>query len=118
MHYFINIPDDTRNGGLMDVFMKAVLNIGQASKLGADAHYFRLVADISDPRDVTFILPRALGTEFDLHFSHKITGEASLQCGYSVLLAQDGLIGLQSLTQTNTAHWGWVMLVVKPEVGL
>ena len=116
MDYFINIPDDTRNGGLMDAFLKGALNIGK-SKVGLDAHYFRLMADISDPRDVTFILPRALGTEFDLHFSHKLASEASLQLGYSILLTQDGLIGLQSLTQSNTAHWGWVMLVVKPEGG-
>jgi hypothetical protein len=116
MDYFLNIPADTRLGGLLNVVGKVAVNLSEQSKLTLDAHYLRLMADISDPRDVTFLLPRDLATELDLAFLHKITNEASVQLGYSVLLPREGLIGLQMYTEANTAHWAWVMLTVKPSV--
>jgi len=63
----------------------------------------------------------ALGTEIDLWAGYHIVPKvASIQFGYSQMLATESMYGLKGVTITDnndigTNNWAWIMLTVKPK---
>ena len=63
----------------------------------------------------------ALGTEIDIWAGfHIVPKVASIQFGYSHMLATESMYGLKNVTITNengigTNNWAWIMLSVKPQ---
>lgn len=112
--YFLNIPADTRGGGLQDAWLGARLRLGSHTAAGLTWHYFALAGNIADPGNPTTSLDPYLGSELDASLSHTVSEEISLRLGYSVLFNGHSLDRLQGRNADSGQHWAWVMLRVHP----
>lgn len=116
MDYFLNVPADTRGGGLQDLYLGVNVSLeeSESTAIGLNAHRFALAGEIADPQNPGEVLEPYLGTEFDLSFSHRFTDEVALRLGYSTLFSGSSLKSVQGRNGKEMQHWGWAMLVLTP----
>jgi len=114
MDHFLNVPSDSKNGGLIDTYFKAKYKIGEKAILRLDYHYFRLQNAIPSIADSKKDLERSLGSEIDISYSLKVSEFVSLQVGYSMLFAERSLEALKGGVNNSPATWAWLMLSAKP----
>jgi len=107
MDYFY-VGNHGNSVGLVDVYFKASAKLGKTSSITAFVHNFSAQADIA--ADVN----KALGTEIDLVYKHKVNKDVSVSAGYSQMFASEGLEVLKGNSDGNTNDWGWLMLTIKP----
>ncbi len=115
MDYFLNIPNDTKGGGLQDIYANLGYTMSNAVQMNLSVHNFSLAKEIIYPLNSTASLERGLGTELDISGSYTFGNEMRLQAGYSILLPTDSLEQLQQVSANGMQQWGWVMLVLTPE---
>ncbi|HBQ58502.1 MAG TPA: hypothetical protein DD671_02460, partial [Balneolaceae bacterium] len=53
MDYFLNIPAETQNGGLQDMYMSVNYTASEIVSLNVVYHHFSLANEIEDPLDPT-----------------------------------------------------------------
>ncbi len=116
MDYFLNIPADTRNGGLQDIYASLHYPASEKSSVGVTYHHFSLANQISDPTDNTQTLDGSLASEVDVTFSYKFAEDVRFQLGYSVLFNDSSLERLQLRTADGLHQWVWGMLVISPKI--
>lgn len=116
MDYFLNIPVNTRSGGLQDLHLGTVYNISKEANIELTYHNLALAGKIANPRTSTETLGQYLGSEFDLAFSYRFSDEIVFKMGYSTLIATSSLHDLQLRTGKKDQHWGWTMLVLSPNI--
>ncbi|MDZ7691997.1 MAG: alginate export family protein [Balneolaceae bacterium] len=116
MDYFLNIPVDTRGGGLQDLYLGTNYKVTEDFNAGLTYHSFALANEISDPQNITETLDQYLGSEFDLNFSYQFTDEITFNIGYATLFGSTSLNHLQLRDGKTTEHWGWAMVVLTPEI--
>lgn len=116
MDYFLNIPSDTRNGGLQDIYASLNYPASEKSSVGVTYHHFSLANRISDPADNTQTLDRSLASEVDVTLSYKFAEDVRFQLGYSVLFNDSSLERLQLREANGMQHWVWGMLVISPKI--
>lgn len=114
MDYFLNIPADTQNGGLQDLFIKTSFSLGINSNISATYHNFALSERFAAQVGSGETLDKFLGSELDLNFTHSFYQEISVKVGYSILYASETLEQIQQREANNWQHWGWVMLSLTP----
>lgn len=115
MDYFLNIPVDTRGGGLQDRYLNAGYWIDNSATVSLTYHHFALAHAIRNPVNSTEIIERQLGSEFDLKFGYQLNDDVSFSAGYSLMLSTESLDQLQQRNGRATQHWGWVMLTLSPQ---
>ncbi len=116
MDYFLNIPADTRGGGLQDLHIGTNYRVTEDFNIGLTYHSFVLANEISAPQNITETLDQYLGSEFDLNFSYQFTDEITFKMGYSTLFGSSSLDRLQLRNGKTPQHWGWAMVVLTPEI--
>lgn len=107
MDYFINIPGDTKQRGLIDPYIR----LGKQNKnltTTLDIHYFSL-AHKYDP-DVA----ASLGTEADLLIEYKPSPEINLQAGYSMMFATKNMEVIKGGNKDRYQGWAFIMLKISP----
>ncbi|NNE54956.1 MAG: hypothetical protein HKN32_02970 [Flavobacteriales bacterium] len=109
MDYFY-VGNHIDNAGLQDLYFSVSKEIKEKSKLSATAHHFSTMKPFSND------VEQQLGAELDVVFIHKINKDVIVKAGYSQLFATEGMEVLKNNTDRNTNVWGWVMLVVKPNL--
>jgi hypothetical protein len=114
MDYFLNIPANTRGGGLQDVYLGTTINMNEKANIGLTYHYFALASDIGNSQNTEEILDKYLGSEIDLSFGYRFTDEIGFRMGYSTLFNSSSLDDLQQRAGKVTQHWGWAMLILTP----
>lgn len=114
MDYFLNVPGDTRNGGLQDIYAKASYNVSDKVKAQLHYHHFSLANAVPDPSAPGELTSKYLGGELDAVIAHKINAFSTLKAGYSVMLPDKNMENLTGGNSNAYAHWGWVMLDIKP----
>ncbi|WP_020402564.1 alginate export family protein [Gracilimonas tropica] len=116
MDYFLDIPNETQNGGLQDIYMG--INYSRSTNLNLNAvyHHFSLVNKIQDPMNTAGSLKRALASEIDFSASYKLSNEVRIQAGYSLLFDKQSLESIQNRVANGLQQWGWVMLVINPKL--
>lgn len=115
MDYFLNIPNETKGGGLQDIFVNAEYKSPEDITLSLTYHNFSLAQEVIDPSNSSEILSKNLASEFDLSVAYSFSKDISLQLGYSVLFYSNSLERLQQRSGKGFQQWGWVMLVLTPE---
>jgi hypothetical protein len=84
MNQFVNLKPTTRQGGLVDVYPSLQWHISQNQDLEVVWHLFRLQNKV---RDIPYchhgLLDKALGSEWDLMYTHKFSREILLKAGFS-----------------------------------
>ncbi len=107
MDYFINIPVNTKNLGLNDIYLMYNLNKeGSPWTFGLNAHYFTTAQ--KDAQDKS-----ALGQEFDLTVKYNIIKGAVLQWGGSVFLPGDVMkTFFKSVNgaREDMSFWSYIMI--------
>lgn len=114
MDYFLNVPADTRGGGLQDLYLKSSLPLSDEVGAGIDLHHFSLAQEIADPINTGSTLTKGLGSEMDSHISYQFNDDVTLKAGYSVMFSSASLAHIQLKNDNLTQHWGWIMLSLTP----
>lgn len=109
MDYFY-VGNHLNDVGLIDLYAKVGMKLKDKSKITAMVHQFSTAEDVSQESD------SQLGTEIDLVYAHKLSKDITIKAGYSHLIASEGMQDLKGKNYENTNNWGWMMLVVKPQL--
>ena len=116
MDYFLNIPADTRGGGLQDLYLQASYEFDDRTSADITYHYFALAGSVADPAQPGQVLEKGLGSELDLSAGWVVTPEIALKAGYSIMLPTETLERLQQVDARTVQHWGWIMLSLTPSL--
>lgn len=114
MDYFVNIPVDTKGGGLQDVYATVEYQPANKWKMYLAGHHFSLASDIANPMQPGTTADKGLGVEIDFNVSYAMTKDVTFQAGYSHLIAQDTMVILKGGDKDETANWAWLMVKVSP----
>jgi len=118
MDYFSQIDDDTKNGGLMDLYLR--LNYKFSKKTSGEFTYHYLaftnsvIDSISKPGSELKADPY-LGSEIDLSIKYKPAENTEFSCGYSTMLSSQSMEILKGGDHSKYQQWAWIMLTFKPE---
>jgi alginate export protein len=114
MDYYLNIPNDTKGGGLQDYFINFKYNTGSKSSLVFFYHQFLLANDVFDSSGN--VLNSNLGGEIDLVFQYNIAAYAKLHIGASTYFANTTTEFIKGGDGNVGNYWGWMMITVTPEI--
>lgn len=110
MDYFY-VGNHANNVGLNDYYAKIAITTGAKSNLLVKGHYFAANGDLTDDAD------QYLGTELDLVFTQKLLKNVKLNMGYSHMFASESMSLVKGgRPHDNTNNWGWVQLIVNPNL--
>ena len=107
MDYFY-VRNHINNVGLIDIYAKAGVHLGQKSNIYMFLHNFSAAADLAGGDS------KQLGTEIDLVYAYAIDENIKIMAGYSQLFASTGMEILKNNFDNNTNNWGWIMVTFKP----
>jgi hypothetical protein len=107
MDYFLNLPGQLDQAGLMDVMLRGGLDLSSVTRLRADVHHFRLARDRG--------IGRTLGTELDLVATWAVAELAGLEAGAALFLPSDPLTALLPAFAggSDATYWGYVQLTLR-----
>ena len=116
---FSNLNSGTGGGGLVDVYLSAEYSTSKNLSLKATYHYFQLQNNVWNPESITApytALDSYLGSELDCKLSYKVSGEITIDLGYSIFKASESLYTIRKSTAENRipANWVWIMITCKP----
>ncbi len=114
MDYFLNIPADTKGGGLIDIYAKAKTKLGAKSSLDLHVHYFMLANNVIDPLAPSNSLDKGLGFEADAVYTIKIYADLLFKVGWSFMVPTDSMRAIKGGDDSNFNTWAWTMIVYKP----
>jgi len=115
MDFFLNIPSDTKGGGLLDAYAKINSSIGNKSSFDGHLHYFLLANKVQNPDNPNNSIDSGLGVELDLIYTLNIHPEVQLKLGWSTMLPTDAMRIIRGGDQGNFNTWAWTMIVFKPQ---
>ncbi|PKP09006.1 MAG: hypothetical protein CVU09_13150 [Bacteroidetes bacterium HGW-Bacteroidetes-4] len=117
MDYFITVDNHTKNGGLMDLYLKLDYKLNDKISTSGAYHFFSLTNNVIDT-DYTGTglkaLDKPLGSEIDLLLNYKYHKTLTMSVGYSVMFAQRSLSVIRGGDYEKAGHWFFVMLTFKP----
>lgn len=112
--YFSNIPADTKNGGLMDAYVKLKYVFNDKAAIYLDYHYFSLTGKVADPEIITKAISSYLGSEVDLWFIYKIIDGLELRTGFSEMFATESMSVIKGGGKKLNGSWGYLQLTFTP----
>jgi hypothetical protein len=106
MDYFLFIPEQLDQAGLVDAVLRASLNATEATTIRLDLHRF-LTAEKRDDE-------RALGTELDLVGRWRMAAPANLELGVGLFMPETLITTLLPAfaDDDKTTWWGYAQLLV------
>lgn len=119
MDIFFNLPQGTRNAGLVDAYLKTTYTY-KDWEFSGDLHRFALQNRVEDVENPGEALDKLLGYEVDLMVTKDITKEVNLNTGFSLLLPTRSLEFVKTAafsqigSPTVTGYWFYVMLTFHP----
>ena len=106
MDYFLFIPQQLDQAGLVDAMLRGSLNTSAKTTVRLDVHRFALAKERSGQK--------TLGTELDLTGLWRIAPPVSLQLGFSIYVPEDlSTIMLPAFAAGDDAtYWGYAQLLI------
>lgn len=114
MDYYLNVPSDSRGGGLQDYFINFNYQISEKTMVKLYYHQFLTANKVYDSRARE--LSKNLGGEFDLAFVYDVKSYLSLQAGASVYMPTSSTEIIKGGDKDKVSGWAWLMLNVSPEL--
>ncbi len=114
MDYFLNIPADTKNGGLINAMLKYKFKASKKVTLQLDYHNFSLNGKVFDDADQTKTLDAALGSEFDAVINYQASPDINFQLGYSLMFGTESMAKLKGGDSDILGNWGWAQINFSP----
>ncbi|MGB3074407.1 MAG: alginate export family protein [Chitinophagales bacterium] len=119
MDVYVNLPTDTRNGGLIDGYL-SVRYLYKKWNLSAVYHYYSLENQVEDVENPGQALGKALGTELNLAAIKDITKDVNINTGVAFFFPTRSMefVKSSSFSQLGgpliTGVYVYVMLTFKP----
>ena len=114
MDYFY-VGNHIDNVGLRDIYGGLTINPGKWSG-GFRIHVFTSDALLNDPGSPGETMPRYLGTELDVFAGFSLYQAVTLRIGYSQMFASESMEVLKGGSRNEISNWGWLMLILKPQL--
>ncbi|MFI5172124.1 MAG: hypothetical protein ACHQFW_07010 [Chitinophagales bacterium] len=116
MDYYLNIPKDTYNDGLRDIYAGAKFMLGSRSSIQVEAHQFYLNNEIivSDPEIKTY--NKNLGFESDVAFTFVIMNDVKLLAGQSIYIPTSTTAFVKSVEDAQPSFWTYLSLNITPQI--
>ncbi len=111
MDYFLNLPADTKQRGLIDAYARLNIFPSQQLIVTADLHRFSFAHENSTGDKA---LKKPAGTEVDITVEYKPSAVINLQAGYAMLFATKNLELVKGGDRENYNGWAFIMLKVTP----
>ena len=111
MDYFLAIPTDTKQRGLMDGHGRIGAAFNNKLSSSLDIHYFLLA---NEYKLANATIDKPLGLEADLIIDFKPSPILHLQGGLSILAAKDNMEYLKGGNSDNLNTWAYVMVKISP----
>jgi len=111
MDYFLAIPADTKNKGLIDIYFKSTANLTGKINFNLDVHSFLFPKKTTNS---TIKSKNYSGLEFDLVGEYKPSSIINVQLGYSFLMPSDNMKTVKEGDIKHYNNWAFVMLKVSP----
>jgi hypothetical protein len=107
MDYFLNIPGQLDEAGLVDAMLRGSVDLSSVTRLRVDLHHFRLARERAGER--------TLGTEVDLVGTWAMATVAGLEAGAALFLPADLMTALQPAFAdgSDPTYWGYVQLTLR-----
>jgi hypothetical protein len=107
MDYFLDIPGQLDQAGLMDAMLRGSIDLSSVTRLRADVHHFRLAQDRGDGQ--------TLGTELDLVGTWTMAAFAGFEAGAALFLPADPITGqLPAFANgSDPTYWGYAQLTLR-----
>ncbi|GGG00372.1 alginate export family protein [Pontibacter amylolyticus] len=116
MDYFINVPADTRQGGLLNTYLKTTFSPKPRYSISLDYHYFALAKNLHASETHAGTNNRYLGSELDAVLQYKHSDQIQFSVGYSNLFAGRSMAAIKPGDASAYADWGWVMVNIQPRI--
>ncbi|SIQ91277.1 alginate export family protein [Pontibacter lucknowensis] len=116
MDYFINVPADTRQGGLHNSYFKTSYTPKGKYSLSLDYHYFALAKNLGATETLPGTSDRYLGSELDAVVHYKHSDQIQFFIGYSTLFPGSSMEAIKPGSAAAYADWGWVMVNIQPRI--
>ncbi|MEO6169164.1 MAG: hypothetical protein ABIO46_10690, partial [Chitinophagales bacterium] len=119
MDIFFNLPQGTRNAGLVDAYLNANYTYKKWD-LNTEFHRFALQNQVEDVEDPGQPLDKFLGYELDFIVTKDLSKEVNINTGLGLLFPTRSLEFVKTATfsqlgsPTVTGVWFYVMLTFKP----
>jgi hypothetical protein len=117
MDYFTEIPAHTKNGGLMDAYLRLSCKPSKKTYAELTVHNFQLTGNIADSISEAGVIKAAdkqLGVEIDFMLKHKLNDMVQFNGGYSTMFANGSMEILKGGDSGKYQHWLWLSLIFKP----
>ena len=112
MDYFLNIPVDAKQRGLIDPYLRFGITPSKNFKTTVDVHHFYL-ANENNPGGSKKIQKR-LGDEADLLLEYQPSEVINFQAGYSMMFATENMELIKGGSKSNYNGWAFVMVKISP----
>ena len=112
MDYFTSLTKNTANAGLNDIYLKLAYKCCKSTTIMLDYHFFMLQNNCVKSGKT---LNKNLGSEIDLSAKFNLSKEASLELGYSYLMAETSLETISGGDKNSLNHWAYIMFTLKPK---
>ncbi|MCC6185633.1 MAG: hypothetical protein IT256_00620, partial [Chitinophagaceae bacterium] len=111
MDYFLNIPGDTKQRGLMDIYAKVGFYPSKKINTYVTVHYFSFA---NENKLGAKKIGQSAGTETDFILNYKISPITSLQAGYSMMFATQNMELVKGGNANQFNSWAYLMLKITP----
>lgn len=111
MDYFLNIPTDTKQRGLIDLYTHIGYKASKTFLTSLDIHYISLAQENYLGANK---IKKPLGTEVDLLIDYKPSSIIQLQFGYSILFATNNMEYIKGGNAEELNSWAYLMLKISP----
>lgn len=111
MDYFLSIPTDTKQRGLVDMYARIGIYPHKQVSAFLDIHNFSLA---NENNLNTLAIKKQLGTETDLIIDYKPSPIIQLQFGYSLMFASNNMKLIKGGNPNDLNTWAYLMLKVSP----
>ncbi|MEI6766990.1 MAG: alginate export family protein [Bacteroidota bacterium] len=108
---FFTKPGDTKNAGLLDIYIKTLWKIADKWSLVMDFHYFQLQNNYVNAGKT---IDKFLGREGDIVVGYDFSKEVNLQVGYSGFMPTKSMEVINGGNKDKFPSWAFAMLTVKP----
>ena len=112
MDYFLNIPADAKQRGLIDPYLRFGITPSKNFKTTVDVHHFYL-ANENNPGGSKKIQKR-LGDEADFLLEYQPSEVINFQAGYSMMFATENMELIKGGSKSNYNGWAFVMVKISP----
>jgi hypothetical protein len=111
MDYFLNIPTDTKQRGLTDIYAKIGYTFTDKISTSLDIHQFLLS---NKNHTGSYNINKALGVESDILLDYKPSSLIHVQLGYSFIMASKNMEYLKGGNADDFNTWAYLMLKISP----